>query len=525
LSFEQDAASKAVALVLLSTLSLSTRVAEAAEPGPVCASESEVEAIRAAAEREARSKALRSGLGPEIERTPRFLVVYDQELRLFAPPWSSPEAHARALALAEEAWFAAGGDGIRALVTFTVFDPGPSDLFYLPVANDVLGLGVGTAAAVFDDRPESMLEGLIFLGEPRQLIGAGEDYFREAFLHELAHRWLAYAQISHPELEPDALRGRQSAHWSYFIDSGSSPMEGNDWQETEAGVFRTQLQTPKQLYFSPLDLYLMGLLAADEVPSFQLLRPIEVLSPANTNIDRESAPARRSGAEVTLRADPVEVRIEHLILGSGPRHPGPDMAPAPTTWPIGVVVLSRGRTLSPVDRAALADLEKRLERLALDFEEATQGRMRLDLAVRDAASTPLFGQCESASACNLAQADRCEGLIAGRHFCTRACTEDTECGSGVCCPRVAFCTPIGTCSEFPAPPVEATDGGLDADGAKTEDPPDDEASSCRATPGSGSTGLLLLIAIRLGLRRRRPRGNPERARRPHLPDRGNPEAA
>lgn len=483
-------------------------LARGALPVPECASEDELAELRAAIHDEARTRPKRSGPGPEIERTPRFIIAYDQELRLFAPPWSSPEAHARALSLAEEAWRRDQGDGARAIITFTIFDPGPSDLFYLPVANDVLGLGVGKAATSFDDRPSSSLEGLIFLGEPRQLIAAGETYFREAFLHEIAHRWLAYPAIEHPELEADALRGRQSAHWSYFVSAGSSPMEGNNWQEREPGVFETELSSPTHFEFSPLDAYLMGLAAADEVPSFRVLRPIEVLSPAGLTVDRSSPPAHRNGTRVRLRAEAFEVQIDHLILGSGPRFPGPDAEPTPVRWPVGIVILSRGRTLSPVHRATLADLETRLGQLADDFEAATRGRMRLDLAVQDASDSPLFADCDSAQSCNLAQADRCERLVSNVGFCTRSCRFDAECGGGVCCPSFGFCAPIGACSELPVPALDpAADAGVDG-GMSGDAELGENGSGCEAAGEPSAFALLALLLFRLVRRRRGWRGSP-----------------
>lgn len=287
-------------------------------------------------------------------------------------------------------------------------------------------------------------------------------------------------------------------------------------------VFRTQLERPPVLRFSPLDLYMMGLMPAHEVPSFRVLLPIETLSPSNLNLAPSSPPAHRSGVEVTVRAEPVEVHIEHVIAASGPRYPEPTATPS--AWPIGIVVLSRGRTLSPVHRATLADLEHRLEALLHDFEEATGGRLRLELRVEGAATTPLYGACETPDGCNLAQADRCESFFDERGFCTRACSVDTECGAGVCCPGLGFCAPIGTCSELPALPVDGSEGPVDTDADAADGDPEG-ASSCGAVGGdAGFRWGLALLLFRLAARRPRWRGSPGAGQKPRLPSRGSLEA-
>jgi hypothetical protein len=73
-------------------------------------------------------------------------------------------------------------------------------------------------------------------------------------------------------LTRDALLGRGNSqngmvvnrsHWSYFLNSGGSPMEGNNWNEFAPGQFRTDRPTFR---FSPYDLYTMGLIPPSEVP-------------------------------------------------------------------------------------------------------------------------------------------------------------------------------------------------------------------------------------------------------------------
>ena len=57
---------------------------------------------------------------------------------------------------------------------------------------------------------------------------------------EVGHRWLAYFDFrDHNRQQSDALLGRQLAHWSFFMDSDASVMEGNDIEDLGGGSFRT----------------------------------------------------------------------------------------------------------------------------------------------------------------------------------------------------------------------------------------------------------------------------------------------
>ena len=67
-----------------------------------------------------------------------------------------------------------------------------------------------------------------------------------------------------------ALLGIDGAHWSYFLDSDASVMYGSDWRDAGGGEFVADASRKR---YSPLDLYLMGILDPSEVPPFSLLVP------------------------------------------------------------------------------------------------------------------------------------------------------------------------------------------------------------------------------------------------------------
>src|SRR3569833_3160005 len=64
------------------------------------------------------------------------------------------------------------------------------DLFYLPLANDVRGIGYQhePSGELFDQTPDSRLEGMAFLNDfPYWQAHPAE--FQNAFDHEVGHRW------------------------------------------------------------------------------------------------------------------------------------------------------------------------------------------------------------------------------------------------------------------------------------------------------------------------------------------------
>jgi hypothetical protein len=373
------------------------------------------------------------GSRPSVALTPRFLFVRDTDLSLPTPPWTDEAAYAAAFDLAKTAWYSVQGDRVRLLLVFSAFRDGGESLFYLPLANDVQGLGEGTPANIFDDTPDLILDGFAWLGNLSALEEAApyDAYVKEAFIHEIAHRWGAYAKIADPALPSDVLRGRQSMHWSFLADTEGSPMEGNAWSKRQDGMYVTMFDTPPVFSFSPLDLYLMGVLAPEEVPPFRLITRFSVISPADTVVDKDTAPARRSGKQVVVDAiTTADITIEDVIAGSGPRTP--PTAEGPIVWPVGIVLLSSGFETTSIDD--LAHLEEKISGLIDDFAHATGGRMTLDVHVDGAGVMPRGGFCANVDACHRTEADRCVAVRAGDETtCERACTGDEGCGADSCC--------------------------------------------------------------------------------------------
>ena len=175
-------------------------------------------------------------------------------------------------------------------------------------------------------------------------------------------------------LTRDALLGRGNtvngmvvnrSHWSYFFNSGGSPMEGNNWNEIAPGMFRTDRPTFR---FSPLDLYNMGLIPASEVPTTFL-----IADPQNAprNVTRDSAPEYYNRV-VTIRGRRVDVSMNDIVRANGMRTP--TYPSAPRNLDVVWVLLAAPEDVN--DELA-AEFDEAIDSCALGYAFATAERGRL----------------------------------------------------------------------------------------------------------------------------------------------------
>jgi hypothetical protein len=284
-------------------------------------------------------------------------------------------------------------------VVFTSDTLSCGGLFYVPVANDVRGIGYAheRASEVFDESPDSALEGIAFLNDWPYWESRDEELQR-AFKHEIGHRWGARVRASIDDAASADLLGRQLMHWSFFLDTGGSPLEGNAWQAAEGGAFRT-LTDGTSADFSMLDLYLMGAASAAEVEPFTLLRPVDPEALAATLDCHEeqlgpASPPERCGS-LTLAASATAIAIDDVIRVEGERAPGPV---AHQTHDVAVIVLESER--APLTLESCRLLDSALQRQFDAFEQATQGRVSLRNI------TSFHSDCESVSAAPLLDTPR-----------------------------------------------------------------------------------------------------------------------
>jgi hypothetical protein len=185
--------------------------------------------------------------------------------------------------------------------------------------------------------------------------------------HETAHRWLARLQFLDADRRTsDALLGRQRAHWSFFMDSDGSVMEGNEIQALSGGQFRTATTSEK---FSRLDLYAMGLATPDEVPAW-----FYIDAPMSSH-DREDRP--ESG--VTITGTRRDVLIQDVIGAMGPRVPA--AADSPRAIRQAHIYITRTDNSSFLRELDLRNLARIREEFGAFFSRATENRMTVRTAL------------------------------------------------------------------------------------------------------------------------------------------------
>jgi len=187
----------------------------------------------------------------------------------------------------------------------------------------------------------------------------GESSALGILAHETGHRWLARLQFLNADRAmSDQLLGRQRAHWSFFLDSDGSVMEGNEIEDQGGGTFRTTTSLEK---YSRLDLYAMGVASDAEVPRwFYIDAPI-------SGWNRETSPI----AGTTITGTRRDVLIQDVIDAMGPRVPA--AADSPRVHRQAYVFVRRASAvLDPQDLARLVRIR---EQFGPFFHRATENRM------------------------------------------------------------------------------------------------------------------------------------------------------
>lgn len=186
-------------------------------------------------------------------------------------------------------------------------------------------------------------------------------------LHEFGHRWLYKLQFADGAVKNSVL-SPQSFHPAAYVDTRSafalygteesSVMGGGHFTNIGANRWRARSQ---QYGFSWTDLYLMGLAAAEEVPSWFYL--------SGTSLPKSYFPT--DGLEVT--APKRDVTLDQVVSAQGARIPS--VAASQRTFRVlFVLVTEPGREPSAAEIAKIEWLRAKMER---DFWITTGGRGRV----------------------------------------------------------------------------------------------------------------------------------------------------
>ena len=271
-------------------------------------------------------------------------------------------------------------DRFDQLVVFTNFpyDLGNAFAYELNVKNDIQGIGLletvpGRAPTPFFDYSatfgsQGMLQSYLsmnqlaaFPDDPDQVF-FGTNSTLSIIGQEAGHRWLAYAPfLDNGNISRENL-GRDFDHWSFFFNSEASVMEGNKIRDNGDGSFTTTESTRR---FSPLDQYLMGLRAAEQVdPSFL------VTNVTGTRRNSSSAPA----LGVTFHGTRSDLTVYDIIAAAGPRIPACNLAPK-TFNQAFILLIQQGTTLKDPDLEKITRIKTRWEDF---YRQATDGLGKVD---------------------------------------------------------------------------------------------------------------------------------------------------
>jgi hypothetical protein len=242
------------------------------------------------------------------------------------------------------------GDTFDFLVYLSTFDyalpEAGAEGFYLPVRNDVQGIN----QPVFDNSAQfgsaSKLQGTIDLGNINALAAAPFGPLLDTNVrllnHELMHRFGSYVRFKNADDSLNTnLLGKDNAHWSYLLDSKGSIMYGNGWRDNADGTFTA---TSARSGYSPLDLYLMGMIPKEQVPPMLLID--------NANIDKTKLPNLGDSISGTART----ITIDDIIAAEGERIP--NAATAQKKFNVGFVLLTRAGDDTTAATQAIETLRK-----------------------------------------------------------------------------------------------------------------------------------------------------------------------
>jgi uncharacterized protein (TIGR03437 family) len=229
-----------------------------------------------------------------------------------------------------------------------------------PIRNDATGIaGLDNSAVVFDGSSlagsRGRLQQIVEMGAvfdfpsvpSTHIPSVGENTGLSVLLHELGHRWLAYALYPFVDPQSTVLLGRALAHWSFFFNTFASFMEGNQYEDNGNGTFTTTATVSE---YSPLDRYLMGLIPPEQVPDSYVI--------TNTSGPYVAAEAPATGDTVTGTKTPVTMPL--FVQGNGPRLPPAAMSQK--SFNVAFVLLTaQGATPAATDIALVDTYRSQIE--------------------------------------------------------------------------------------------------------------------------------------------------------------------
>jgi hypothetical protein len=260
------------------------------------------------------------------------------------------------------------GDVFQQVVIYTTrpLNPVAGTLaFEVNVSNHVSGIGLDTFDHTAEWGSAGTLESVVYMDSIDQYLEF--DGF-EFLAHEVGHRWGARLRVAPLRSKEETLLGSADVHWSFFLDTDASVLDGTDLADRGGGRFETQDIARR---YSPLDQYAMGLREAAEVPPFFYVAEPDDFRP---NRPYKSTSAPEGGVSFTgVRRD---LTVANIVAVLGPRVP----ARGPSVIRQGFVLVGDGHEAATEARLQAASrIRTRFEDF---FRQATDGRGAVDTRLR-----------------------------------------------------------------------------------------------------------------------------------------------
>jgi hypothetical protein len=261
-------------------------------------------------------------------------------------------------------------------------------------------------------------------------------------------------------------------------------MEGNGWRDNGNGTFTTTTNF-QNWHFSPLDMYLMGLIPPAEVPAMFAISSPNVMMQHDMFgdvINRASPP--QIFDPIAVSGTRVDITIDEIVARNGTRMPA--AGSSPTRWrAVFVMLASQPRPLNENQRVAF---EEMVDDYALGFKQGVGDRAELDYLLMATPKQPIGGLCGMREECDSNEASVClivPPVDPGQGMCTRPCGGAGDCPQDWCCQAastgVEVCLPQSLCT-----PPDPPDGGIPEmpdSGMTTNPPPPPPVCTCDMTYG------------------------------------------
>ncbi len=277
------------------------------------------------------------------------------------------------------------GDNFDFITVFTTFDDPGVAAYYLPLKQDVDGLGecqpragktFGCLFDQFDGQLEN-LQGFVFMNSLP--FWQDWDFNYDGVVHpfssfdsavyatlgqEIAHRWGSGLRFVDPRTDrvSNLLLGRDGSHWAAYVDSDASVMDGWDWV-VDGDRFDLVGDMDR---FSTLDLYTLGALPVAAAKPFFVIDDAFYDIIGNDRIGLDGRPIGAAdvlqlpsdalmeslfGMQVGAVGEQVPVTIQDVVDAEGNRCPDPDNTQR--TFRQGVVLVTRpGQSIAQVESQA-----------------------------------------------------------------------------------------------------------------------------------------------------------------------------